>query len=257
MKNTTKNNLKKGVCAAALAVSMVAAVGVFDTSTANAMVVYDPTNHTETLASKLQLIKNYEKQLQQYDAQLKNLAKLDPSQLSSSVQNVQQMVSEMNNIRNSVNAIGNDFNTAQQQFDNVFVDYKTWNGASAKAYADQAAKVNSTVEAGIKQSIISQGLASPDEMQKTADSLGTLLSASQNADGIVGVTQAASQIAGLQVKEMQRMEAIMSDSMKGQNLYLQKKIQSEKASQKLAEDFYNVDFGTSSVGTRQSSDIQD
>lgn len=252
-----KEVFKKGVCAAALAVSLSAGVGVINSPTASAMVVYDPTNHTETLATKLQLIQSYEKQLQQYDAQLKNLAKLDPSTLSSSIQNVQQMVSEMNNIRNSINAIGNDFNTAATEFDNVFVDYKTWNGASAKSYSDQAARVNSAVETGIKQSIVSQGLASADEMQKTTDALSTLLSASQNADGIVGVTQAASQIAGLQIKETQRMEAIMSDSMKGQNLYLQKKIESEKASQQLASEFYNVDFGTSSTGSRQSSDIQD
>ena len=90
----------------------------------------------------------------------------------------------------------------------------------------------------IKQSILSQGLASPEEMQKTTDSLSALLEASQNADGIVGVTQAASQIAGLQVQEMQRMEAIMADSMKGQNLYLKKLMQSDEASAKLAEEFY-------------------
>jgi len=75
-------------------------------------------------------------------------------------------------------------------------------------------------------------------MQKTSDSLSALLEASQNADGIVGVTQAASQIAGLQVREMQRMEAIMADSMKGQNLYLKKLMQADEASAKLAEEFY-------------------
>ena len=253
-----KCSLKTGACSVAMAMTVFAGMGVIDAPQADAMVVYDPTNHTETLASKLQLIKNYEKQLQQYDAQLKQLAKLDPSQLSSSIKEVQSMVSEMNNIRTSVNAIGNDFKSAQEQFDNVFVDYKTWNGASAKSYSDQAARVNDTVEKGIKQSIVSQGLASPEEMQKTADSLSTLLEASQNADGVMGATQAASQIAGLQVKEIQRMEAIMSDSMKGQNLYLQKKIQSEKASEKLAEQFYQeADFGTSTVGSRNSADIKD
>ena len=78
-------------------------------------------------------------------------------------------------------------------------------------------------------------------MQKTTDSLSTLLEASQNAEGIVGVTQAASQIAGLQVKEMQRLEAIVADSMKGQNLYLEKMIQSDEASARVAEEFYQTD----------------
>ena len=77
------------------------------------------------------------------------------------------------------------------EFDNNFTDYTKWNGAFAQDYADQADRVNKTVEKGIKQSILSQGLASPEEMQKTTDSLSTLLEASQNAEGIVGVTQAA------------------------------------------------------------------
>lgn len=233
-----KKNFHHAVGAAVVAAGMVMGSGAICPPPAAAMTVYDPSNHAENLASKLQLIKSYEKQLQQFDAQLKQLAKLDPSQMSTSIRQVQEMVSEMNNIRQSVNAIGTDFKAAAQQFDETFTDYSKWNGASARDYANQADKVNAAVDDGIKQSIMSQGLASPEEMQKTTDSLSTLLEASQNADGIVGVTQAASQIAGLQVQEMQRMEAIMADSMKGQNLYLKKLMQSDEASAKLAEEFY-------------------
>jgi P-type conjugative transfer protein TrbJ len=232
---------KKSAGAVAAATAFFWGSAAYVPAPASAMVVYDPTNHSENLANKLQLIKSYEKQLQQFDAQLKQLAKLDPSQLSSSVRQVQEMVTEMNKIRTSVNAIGTDFRTAMTEFDNNFTDYTKWNGASAQAYADQADRVNKTVEKGIKQSILSQGLASPEEMQKTTDSLSTLLEASQNAEGIVGVTQAASQIAGLQVKEMQRLEAIVADSMKGQNLYLEKMIQSDEASARVADEFYQTD----------------
>ena len=147
----------------------------------------------------------------------------------------------MNNIRTSINAIGTDFRTAEAQFDEAFTDFSKWNGASAQAYADQAARVNAAVDDGIKQSILSQGLASPEEMQKTANSLSTLLTASQNAEGIVGVTQAATQIAALQVRETQRMQAIIADSMKGQNLYLKKLTQSDEAAARRAEDFYQTE----------------
>lgn len=233
-----KKQLSHVVGAAMLAAGVAVAPGVVSPQPVAAMTVYDPSNHAENLASKLQLIKQYEKQLQQYETQLKQLAKLDPSQLSESVRQVQEVVSEMNNIRTSINAIGTDFKQAQQQFDETFTDFSKWNGASARDYANQADKINAAVDDGIRQSILSQGLASPEEMQKTSDSLSALLEASQNADGIVGVTQAASQIAGLQVREMQRMEAIMADSMKGQNLYLKKLMQSDEASAKLAEEFY-------------------
>lgn len=235
-----KKHFGKAIGAAVLAAGMAVTQGVAAPPQASAMTVYDPSNHAENLASKLQLIKQYEKQLQQYETQLRQLAKLDPSQMSESVRQVQEVVSEMNNIRTSVNAIGTDFKQAQQQFDETFADFSKWNGASARDYADQTDKVNAAVESGIKQSILSQGLASPEEMQKTSDALSSLLEASQSADGIVGVTQAASQIAGLQVREMQRMQAIMADSMKGQNLYLQKLMQADEASAKRAQEFYQT-----------------
>lgn len=235
-----KKNFHHAVGAAVVAAGMVIGSGSVCPQPAAAMTVYDPSNHAENLASKMQLIKSYEKQLEQFDAQLKQLSKLDPSQMSGSIRQVQEMVSEMNNIRQSVNAIGTDFKSAAQQFDDTFTDYSKWNGASARDYAEQADKINAAVDDGIKQSILSQGLASPEEMQKTSDSLSTLLEASQNADGIVGVTQAASQIAALQVREIQRMQAIMADSMKGQNLYLKKLMQADEASAQRAKEFYQT-----------------
>ncbi|MDY3297058.1 hypothetical protein, partial [Selenomonas sp.] len=236
-----KDLIKKSACAAACAISIATSAGIALPPTAQAMTVYDPSNHAENLASKLQLIKSYEKQLQQFEAQLQQLAKLDPAQLSTSVQEVQEIVSEMNDIRTSINAIGTDFRTAEAKFDETFADFTKWNGAPAQAYADQAARVNAAVDDGIKQSILSQGLASPEEMQKTANSLSTLLAASQNAEGIVGVTQAATQIAALQVRETQRMQAIIADSMKGQNLYLKKMTQTDEAAAKRAEEFFQTD----------------
>ena len=236
-----KHLIKKSACAAACALTIATSAGIALPPSAQAMTVYDPSNHAENLASKLQLIKSYEKQLQQFEAQLQQLAKLDPAQLSTSIQDVQEIVSEMNDIRTSINAIGTDFRTAEAQFDATFADFTKWNGAPAQAYADQAARVNASVDDGIKQSILSQGLASPEEMQKTANSLSTLLAASQNAEGIVGVTQAATQIAALQVRETQRMQAIIADSMKGQNLYLKKLTQSDEAAARRAEDFYQTE----------------
>ena len=148
-----KKQLSHVVGAAVLAAGVAVVPGVVSPQPAAAMTVYDPSNHAENLASKLQLIKQYEKQLQQYETQLKQLAKLDPSQLSESVRQVQEVVAEMNNIRTSINAIGTDFKQAQQQFDETFADFSKWNGASARDYADQTDKVNAAVESGIRRMV--------------------------------------------------------------------------------------------------------
>ena len=236
-----QNILKHSACAGALAVSIATGTAIVAAPQAQAMTVYDPSNHAENLAAKLQLIKSYQKQLEQFHAQLQQLTKLDGAHLAQSVQEVQEVVTTMNDIRSDINAIGTDFRTAEAQFDATFADFSKWNGAPAQEYANQATRVNAAVDDGIRQSILSQGLASPDEMQKTANSLSTLLEASQNAEGIVGVTQAASQIAALQVRETQRLQAIMADSMKGQSLYLKKLTQADEAAAQRAGEFYQTD----------------
>lgn len=50
--------------------------------------------------------------------------------------------------------------------------------------------------------------------------------------------QAANQIAALQIQELQKMQAIMADSMRTQNLYYQKKIDAEMQAKKISEDFW-------------------
>lgn len=218
-------------------------------------IVYDPTNHSETLASKLQLIESYKKQLEQIQMEMAQLAKLDGGQLSESVNSIQEMVGTLNNIRQSMDAMGTDYRTAQHDFDEVYVDYQKWNGVAAEEYARQMQRVNQSIQKSVEQSIITAGLASPDEMQKTANSMQRLLEASQHAEGVVGVMQASNQIAALQIREIQRMQAIMSDSMRSQQLYMQKQIEAEKAAEKRDEEFmatkndYNdVEFGTGSTG---------
>ena len=44
-------------------------------------------------------------------------------------------------------------------------------------------------------------------------------------------------MSALQIKELIKMQTIMADSIKTQNLYIQKQIDAEKASKKIMEDF--------------------
>lgn len=205
--------------------------------TTNAMVVYDPTNHEETLATKLQLIESYKKQLEQLQAQLKNLEKLDIGQNTQSVKEVQDLVKTLNEIRTATNAIGTDYKTAMDEFDKLNPDYATWNGAPASKYAEQIEKFNEALEKSIKQALQTEGIVSPEESQKTADSVQRILDSSQNAEGAMGAIQAANQMSALQIKELIKMQTIMADSIKTQNLYIQKQIDAEKQAKKRYEDF--------------------
>lgn len=222
----------------ALSVAVLAAMITLHSSSAYAWkIVYDPTNHSETLETKLQMIKQVQQQAEQLRHELANLAKLNPGEASASIAKIQELMSTMNTIRNETNAIGTSYKELMQEFDKLRPDYSVWNGVSAEEYAKQTDKIRAAWEAAVEQSMKSQGIASPQEQQKTADHLSRLIDASQNAEGAMGALQAANQIAALQIQELQKMQAIMADSMRTQNLYYQKKIDAEMQAKKISEDF--------------------
>lgn len=204
---------------------------------AEALTVYDPTNHTENLATKLQLIKSYEKQLEQIQHELANLTKLDGSELAASLSQLQEIVSTINEVREQTNAICTDFKTAMQELDQLRPDYETWNGVGAEEYAKQVDRLREAWETSVEQALKTQGIISPQETRKTGDSIARILNASQNAEGAVGVAQAANQMLALQIEQLVKMQAVMADSMRTQSLYYQKQIDAEKAANKRQKEF--------------------
>ncbi len=202
-----------------------------------AYTVFDPKNYAENLAAKVQAIKQVEQQAQQLQNELANLKKLDPSNQAQTIQRIQDTISTMERLRKTTDAIGTDFTDLMKEWDAARPDYTTWNGASAEEYGDQIKAFRDIWDKALEQSMKSQTMASPTEQAKTAESLEQLLSASQNADGIVGVTQAMSQMIALQIAESQKMQAVMADSIRSQNIYQQRMIEGEKQAVQRNKEF--------------------
>lgn len=226
MKNKYIKILGLTVCLAVLSNSAFAAYTVFD-----------PKNYAENLAAKVQAIKQVEQQAQQLQNELANLKKLDPSNQAQTIQRIQDTISTMERLRKTTDAIGTDFTDLMKEWDAARPDYTTWNGASAEEYGDQIKAFRDIWDKALEQSMKSQTMASPTEQAKTAESLEQLLSASQNADGIVGVTQAMSQMIALQIAESQKMQAVMADSIRSQNIYQQRMIEGEKQAVQRNKEF--------------------
>lgn len=217
---------------------VIALTALSISSTSFAMTVYDPTNHTENLATKLNTIEMLEKQALQIQHEMANLAKLDPAMSNETTAKIRNNLNQLNEIRNSINAIGTDYEKLMTGFDDIFPDYEDWNGCSAEDYAKQVDKINDAWDDAIKQALGSASNASPDEQEKTTEQLESLLSASQNAEGAMGAIQASNQLAALTVAQLKKMETMMADSMRTQNMYYEKQINAEKAAAKRKEEFF-------------------
>lgn len=224
--------MKKSLLILAFAGTMALSQSAF------ALTVYDPTNHTENLATKLNTVEMLQKQALQIQHELSNLAKLDPAMSNETTAKIRNNLNQLNEIRNSINAIGTDYEKLMNGFDDIFPDYEDWNGCSAEQYAKQVDKINDAWDEAVKQAMGSASNASPEEQAATMEQLSNLLSASQNAEGAMGALQASNQLTALTVAQLKKMETMMADSMRTQNMYYEKQIAAERAAKKRKEEFY-------------------
>lgn len=223
--------MKKSLLILTLAGALTMAQSAF------ALTVYDPTNHTENLATKLQMIEQVKNSAQQLQNDIKNLQKLDPSELQLSLNYIQETIQDLNRLREQTDAIGTEYDQLMSEWDEANPDYEEWNGVDAEMYAKQTDKLRDKWSKALLQALTAQSIASPSEQLRTDDAMERLLNASQNADGAMGALQAANQMTALMITEQQKMQIIMADSMRSQNMYYQMIIDGEKQSKKINEEF--------------------
>ena len=202
-----------------------------------ALTVYDPTNHTENLATKLQMIEQVKNSAQQLQNDIKNLQKLDPSELQLSLNYIQETIQDLNRLREQTDAIGTEYDSLMAEWDEANPDYKEWNGVDGSRYAEQADKLRNKWSKALLQALTAQSIASPSEQLKTDDAMERLLNASQNADGAMGALQAANQLTALMITEQQKMQTIMADSMRSQSMYYQQMIDAQNRARQQNERF--------------------
>lgn len=182
-------------------------------------IVYDPTNHIQTVltaARELQQINNQIKSLQNQATSLinqaKNLASLPYSalaQLQQSLQSTQQLLGQAQRIAYSVTAINKAFagaypqayqgSTTQQQ---MISDANTrW--LNARASFQDALHV---------QAVVVQNLNTAHAQ------IGALVTSSQQASGALQAAQAGNQLVALQTQQLTDLTAVMAAIARAQSL---------------------------------------
>ena len=223
--------LKKSLLILTLAGALTVAQSAF------ALTVYDPTNHTENLATKLQMIEQVKNSAQQLQNDIKNLQKLDPSELQLSLNYIRETIQDLNRLREQTDAIGTEYDSLMAEWDEANPDYEEWNGIDGSRYAEQADKLRDKWSKALLQALTAQSITSPSEQLKTDDAMERLLNASQNADGAMGALQAANQLTALMITEQQKMQSIMADSMRSQSMYYEQMIDAQNRARQQNERF--------------------
>jgi len=217
----------------------IAQAGLFDGGFSGPLPIYNVNSNVDlaTITTQINTYKTLMNQLTQLQNEAKNLAKLDPSSMATLNSEISSTLQQMKQVNQQLEAVGTDYSNLSSQWDATYKDFGDFNGMSATDYATYNKKIMEATQSKIKRALASQGLASDNNITADITTLNQLLTNSQNAQGAVAATQAASQIAALQVQEMLKMQRIMSDSFGAQALYYQQAEAKEKAAAQRATDF--------------------
>lgn len=189
--------------------------------------VYDSRNYSANIATKVQMIEQVKNSAQQLKYDLQNLQKLDPSNLERSYYRIANAIRTMEQIRAQTDAIGTDYTRLMSEYNEINPDYSTWSGIGVEGYGKQTAKLRDKWSKALLQALGITGIASPYEQQETAKSIERLLNASQNAEGAMGALQASNQLTAMMIAEQQKLQVLMADSMRSQNMYYQAMLDAE------------------------------
>lgn len=195
--------------------------------------VYDPKNHAANLETKVQMIKQVIQSAQQIEYQLQNMRSLDFKDLDKAESQCNRLFSNIQSIRKTSDAIGEDWTKTYQQWNTMNPDYNSFNKLSQ--FENQNRLQQERWAKTLEQALVMSGVTSMQEQQKTADNVLQAIKASNNAKGTVQAIQAATQLTGIQIAELQRQQALYAELLRmeahKQQIELDKAKQVERMSQ--------------------------
>lgn len=216
---------RKRALAAATAVAMLLSL---NTPSSAQLAVFDPTNYAQnvmTAANTLQQINNQITSLQNEARMLINQARNLTNLPYSSLQSLQQSITETQLLLNGAQRIAYDIRQIDQAFSTQYgpasmsaSSTSLIDGARHRWQNSLAALQDAMrVQAGIVQSI--------DTAKSEA---GTLVSSSQSAVGALQASQAGNQLLALQSKQLADVTALLASQGRAQSLELARQAEAQE-----------------------------
>lgn len=205
-------------------------------NTCHALTVYDPTNYSANVETKVQMIQQVLNSAEQIDNQLRNMKRLDWSDLETVEKECDYLFKSIDSVRSQAEAIGEDWTKTYAEWNEINPDYTGWDN-SMKKYTEQADKSQKRWDKTLLQALTMAGLTSNSENTRTAEVVLKAIKASNNAEGTVQALQAATQLNGIQIVELQKMQSMYSEMVKMEALKQQRALDQERRAKKLSDEF--------------------
>lgn len=198
-----------------------------------AFVVFDPTNYLQNLKTALSTVQMLINQAKQLQNDLLNLTRLDSNLANTNLAAVQQSLSQLISLNQSVKGLALDYQQMQKAWDSTYKDFGFFNGLGGNDYAKYVGGLLNQTNNSIYDAMRAQGLVA--QIGDDATNLQNLMNASQSAPGALAAAQTGNQIASIQAQQLIRMQTIMATSYRAESTYYAEVVQKQAAAQANAE----------------------
>lgn len=226
-----KKSMTALVFAGLVAIQAIPAHALFGGGISGPLPVYntDKTVDAATIATQVNTA-------QQLQAELQNLASMDPATAAANMGRIQSDLQQLINLQNQMNGLVMDYSNFQNAWDAQYQDFGAYNGMSAGQYATNAQQLLSSLNQSLYNSMLAQGLVA----QTGADSvsLQNLLDASQNAQGALAAAQVANQMAAMQAQQLMKLQQIVATSNRAQSEWMAYQAHKEAMAQASVDQFF-------------------
>jgi P-type conjugative transfer protein TrbJ len=225
----TKNNH-------ALALSLASLIGASCLGAARqaeAITVYDPSNHAQNILTALRAMKSNLNEARQIENQVKSLANEMENLKKLDFSVIDEFSNQMNDlfeVTGEINGLMADFNSLQEEFERLYPDFAEMENFDAEELAQKAKEwlemSRETVLGASKT-----GAKVLENLPKSQEQLEELVGQSQGAAGILQAAQAGNQIAANVAGNMQTLNAQIATYTQAMMTYLMEQQQAKVASE--------------------------
>lgn len=200
-------------------------------------IVFDPAAFQQQLIDYAMSLNQYSLQTEQYATEMQQL-KNDYANLRSLGYQIDlSNLNQMQHVMASSIGISNDFKKMQGQFQELYPDFKTYQGQKSVDYAKQSAEWSKknqqnaydilTVTTKLQESVVRD--------QKT---LKYLSNRSNTASGTKDLLQNMNQLLIMQTKQLMQLQQLISATAKADASFLAEKAANNEASRAASEDMF-------------------
>ncbi len=207
-------------------------------------IVFDPTNYAQNLltaARELQQVNNEIQMLQNQATSLINQARNLAALPTSSLNQIDQSITQTTSLLNQAQRISYDVNAINQAFSKTYPVSYSGSTSSRQLLADAQTRWQNALTGYQDAMRVQAGVV--ENLNTTHSQIDALVNASQSATGALQAAQSGNQLAALQTKQLADLTAVMAAIARAQSLEGARTIESQEQAQQQTTRFLNYGAG--------------